>query len=224
MNSAVIEKIRKLLRLAKSPNPHEAAAAIAMAFEIARKHQVDMESIDLNDDEEIERFLMSVGASLSFERKLILNLVKRFFRVEVIVCRPNVAFIGRQTDVMIARYAHDFLLTSCRSGIAAFKAEIRRKLSPTRRKNYIQGWVYGVADKLETTGKKMALENSRYAIVQVKDDPRVMQAASEWYPETKDLSIVRARRDKNAMIAGWIDGKKVDVNQPLTGPERLALN
>jgi len=222
MNTAVLDKIRKLLRLGKSSNANEAALALSRAFELARKHQIDLDSVNL-DDEEIERLLIKVGARVPFERLRILGLVKHFFRVEIVVCRPNVAFIGRQTDVMIARYAHDFLLRSLRAGVAAFKAESRLKLSETRRKSYIQGFIYGIADKLEATSQTLALENSRFALVATDADPRVQAAAAALYPGTVNMPIVKPRLDKNAMISGWCDGKQVDVRTPLSGPAAPTL-
>lgn len=146
MNEPILEKIRKLLRLGQSPNPNEAALALSRAFELARKHQIDLESVNL-DDEEIERYLLRIGARLQFERKLILNLVKRFFRVKIIACLPNVAFIGRQTDIAIAHYVHDYLLRALRAGVRDYQAEVRRKLSRTRAAEFYPG--VGLRRRLE---------------------------------------------------------------------------
>ena len=225
MNSAILDKIRKLLRLGQSSNPNEAASAIARAFELAHKYQVDLDGIDASDDEEIEHLLLRVGVRLPLERRRILNLVNTFFRVQIVICRPNVAFIGRKTDVLIAHYAHDFLLTSIRNGLAEYQRDNRRKLSKTRRVNYIQGWIYGVAQKLEGAAQAMAVEDSRYAIALVDADPRIQAVSSELYPNTFTRQIApSARRNLSAMMTGFMDGKQVDVHQPLNGPERLALN
>ena len=222
MNTAVLEKIRKLLRLGKSANPHEASLAIARAFELARKHAIDLETVNL-DDEAIERFLVRIGGRLTFERKRILSVINHFFRVEIVFSPPNVAFIGRQTDIMIAQYVHDFLLRTLRDHLRNYKKTVRRKLSLGRRKNFIQGWVYGVAFALTTAAEQMAVEDSRFALVAVEDDPRVKAARAEFYPETYDIKSKPVREDRNSMSDGWCAGKRVDIRQPLAGPARAAL-
>ncbi len=215
MNEPILEKIRKLLRLGQSSNPNEAALALSRAFELARKHAIDPETVNV-DDEEIERLLLRIGARLSFERKLILNVVKRFFRVEIIACRPNVAFIGRRTDIALAHYVHDFLVRALRDSLRAFKGQMRRK-------SFIQGWIYGVAFKLKETSEQMAVEDSRFALVKLDEDPRVRAAADAFYPVTETAKIDLKRKNPSAMMEGWVTGKKVDIRKPLEGPSRPAL-
>lgn len=223
--SAIVDKIKKLLRHgAKNSNPHEASAAIALAFELARKFAVDLDSIDLDDEEEIERLLIRIGARCSFERKLVLGIVQRFFRVHLVLCPPNVAFIGRSTDVMIAHYAHDFLLSALRAGLKGFQSGQKRKLSKTRRQGYVQGWIYGVANKLNDAETKLVIEDSKMAIVPVARDPRIQAASDTYYPNTKSVPMAKARKDKNAMGEGFADGNKVNVRTPISGPSPMAIS
>jgi hypothetical protein len=220
----ILDKIKKLLRLGKSANQHEAAAALARAFELARKHQVDLNNVDLEDDEAIERLLIRHGARLSFERLRILGLIKHFFRVDIVISTPNAALIGRSTDLAIAHYVHDFLLTSLRAGLKQFQKEARRKLSRTRRENYIQGWIYGVSQKLNEAQTALAVEDSRYALATTDNDPRIKAAKTEMYPTTqirKPREVCRKNND--ALLSGFRQGESVNIRQPLQGPEPLAL-
>ena len=50
----VIEKIKKLLRLARSSNPHEAQLALQRAMALAREHDVAVEG--LNPDEQAKQY------------------------------------------------------------------------------------------------------------------------------------------------------------------------
>lgn len=221
---SILDKIRKLLRLSNSSNPHEAANALARAFEMARKHQIDLNTIDLADDEIIDRILIRHGARLTFERQRILGLIKHFFRVDVIICSPNTALVGRATDLAIAHYVHDFLLTSLRAGLRQFQRKVGRKLSRTRRESYIQGWIYGVAQKLDATQTKMALEDSRFALVTTDSDPRVAAEVARMYPNTETRKPQKVtRRNHNALTEGLHKGRSVNINQPLQQPEPLAL-
>lgn len=47
-----LDKIKKLLRLANSSNPHEAAAAMRQARALMEKHQLDQTDVDIADIEE----------------------------------------------------------------------------------------------------------------------------------------------------------------------------
>lgn len=220
----ILSKIKKLLRLGKSTNNHEAASAIARAFELAQKHRINLNEIDIEDDEPIERILIRHGARLSFERQRILGLVKHFFRVDIIVCPPNAALIGRETDLAIAHYVHDFLLTSIRTGLRQFQQRVARKLSRTRRENYIHGWIYGVSQKLDSAQAQLMVEDSRFTLVTTDQDPRIQATTAKFYPETQPRKPrAMARRDHNALASGFREGKSINIHQPLQGPKPLAL-
>ena len=46
-----VDKIKKLLRLAESDNPHEAALAMANATKLMTKHDIEMSTINMDDDD-----------------------------------------------------------------------------------------------------------------------------------------------------------------------------
>ena len=50
----ILEKLRKLLRLARSSNPHEAALAMAKAMALAAEHRIALDQV--NPDHETPRF------------------------------------------------------------------------------------------------------------------------------------------------------------------------
>lgn len=50
----VIDKVRRLLRLAESANEHEAAAAAARAQELMTRHRIELAALDVAGDEEVE--------------------------------------------------------------------------------------------------------------------------------------------------------------------------
>ena len=222
--SAIIEKIRKLLRKgAGNGNANEAQVAIAMAFELARKHSVDLDSIDLSDDEAIERLLIRIGSRCSTERKLILGVLKTFFRVHVVLTFPDVALIGRVTDVAIAHYAHDFLLNSLRLALREFQNNHSRKLSKTKKQSFAQGWIYGVCQQLRACEQQLVVEDSRMALVPTSQDPRIMAASASYYPDTMIVPAPQIRKNREALTEGFLKGEKVNVRTPLAGPEPKAL-
>jgi len=46
-----INKIRKLMRLAESANPHEAALALKRATDLMTKHDIDVSTVDMSEEE-----------------------------------------------------------------------------------------------------------------------------------------------------------------------------
>ena len=124
MNDAVIERIKKLLRLGRSPNQHEAELAMQRAFELAEKYRIEVESLDPDDREAAvvhEWFL--AGARMSFLKKRALSIVQSFFHVDVCTSLPRVVFVGRSTDITIAHYVWEFLVTAGTRCLRAYEAE-----------------------------------------------------------------------------------------------------
>lgn len=167
MNSEVLDKIKKLLRLGQSSNPHEAALAIERAFEIASRHNIELASIDLDEEERrIVHEYHRVGCRLSLDRKLILGIVLNYFNVGVVMChaRESVCFIGRPSDIEIAKYVFEFLVGACRDGLRRYQREQSRKLSRSKRENYIAGYVYGVRSQLREAKQQLQIEESKTAL------------------------------------------------------------
>lgn len=113
--SDYIDKIKKLLRLSKSSNQHEAELALIRALEIADRYQVDIESIAMDDN--IRKLIhdrIRVGARITQERRLAHAIVDRFFNVTSIMAHPDMLLIGTATDIEIAKYVVEFLVGTCR--------------------------------------------------------------------------------------------------------------
>ena len=92
----ITERIKKLLRLAadKRGNAHEAERAMAMAFELAEKHRIDVEGLDL--DEESARLIHErwhLGMKFDRLRRGIFSLLQTYFHVTVCVSRPEMIVI-----------------------------------------------------------------------------------------------------------------------------------
>ena len=63
----ILEKIKKLLRLARSANQHEAQLALARALELARAHDVAVDS--LNADEQAKEKTITHGDTEARQRR-----------------------------------------------------------------------------------------------------------------------------------------------------------
>lgn len=222
----VLEKIKKLLRLGQSSNLHEAKLALQRAFDLANKHDVEIESLDL--DEETSRLVheyIQTGWRVSFLQKLVLNIVVNFFNVEVCLCAPRVLFVGLAHDVVIARYVFDFLVWAIKKETAAFaidEKKARRVVNGAKRHNFIQGFIYGVASKLNEA-KTHALEDQKWALVLSERKKAREDYLGELVPNTRTRQIKGPRENKTALMRGWERGRETNINRPLEGAQRGTL-
>ena len=221
----IIEKVRKLLRLAQSANPHEAGLALERAMRLAARHKIDVAGLDL--DPEIERIIhqrFPVGQRLSYIAKLTLNVVVAFFHVEVVVAKPDAVFVGTATDVAIAHYVHGFLSGACRRALDEFEKSKRRKPSLSRRQNFIAGWIYGVRYQLGEARQAVELEDSKFALAVAEQSRRREEYASSLFPKTRDLAKRKVRRNQSTVMAGFAAGRETTIRTPLNpAPEVLRL-
>jgi hypothetical protein len=92
----IAEKIKKLLRLSKSPHPGEAELALQRAFEIAAKYQIDIDSLDL--DEELSKVISDatrVGYRISLTKRLAWQIINSFFNVQAVLRYPDMLLVYR---------------------------------------------------------------------------------------------------------------------------------
>ena len=122
MNENILEKIKKLLRLARSANPHEANLAMQNAMKLAAEHQIAVEGINPDEQQAAITDQTSRGfIQLTYDRHFAALIVQRFFNVSVVI-RPKIivvdgwpkggkalAFVGKQVDIDIALYVYVFL-------------------------------------------------------------------------------------------------------------------
>lgn len=226
----VMEKIKKLLRLAADQrgNPHEAERALALAFELAEKHRVDVTSLDL--DEEVAKIVFEhihIGQRLDTLRKGILGLLQTYFHVTVCVQGARLLVIGKPEDILFATYVHDFLLRAGRACLATFTADekrARRRMTPLKRAGYLQGFVYGLSSQLNRARTALALDDERTALVLAEEGARKAKLAA-MVPDRAVVKSQSKKLNKSALEQGWIDGRKTQINQPLAGAaaEKLCL-
>ena len=221
-NSEVMEKLKKLLRLGQSSNPNEAALAMEKAFELASRHNIDMESVDLDD--ETRRILhqaFGIGQRFSLIRKLTIAILERFFNVSVVMDRPNWLFVGTATDIEIAIYVHGFLVGACSRSLRAYQAEQPRKLSPTKRNSFIAGFMYGITNKLRDRQEQMAIDETKTAVALRAKENREGYIADNFKIES--FSIERGKRNQTALMSGFIAGKETEISKAVNGTKAAPL-
>jgi hypothetical protein len=219
----IVEKIKALLRLSRSANRHEAELALQRAFALARKHQIDVTALDPDEQREgIGHEYFPHGRRTNFLQSRCLNLVCRFFHVEVCISVPRILFVGTPTDVTIAHYVYGFLCQQGRRGLREFEAgekKARRKMSQAKRENYVQGFAYGIAEQLREGEVALPLDERRIAIV-AADQAARRRRLDELVPNTRAIKREVSGRRQTALVSGWIQGQQTKITQPLNGTGR----
>lgn len=149
----VLGKIKKLLALSNSENPHEAEAATIKANDLMAKHQLSSLP-DLSEDSEDEYFLKRVlsAGRLNSKIQAIADIVETFFVASVFHqdqegCHLEV--LGSKEQVEIADYVAKFLSTEFETLYK--KAKRDHGLSGARAKNnFFLGIAKGYLNKHQT--------------------------------------------------------------------------
>lgn len=112
---AKVDKIRKLLTLGESENPHEAKVAMAQAHALMRKYGLD----DIDAPELSDEIMGACRIGPSFNRipshhKTLAGILSGHFNVMAIWYsgdgRTRLEIVGTHGDLQIAEHVHDFLL------------------------------------------------------------------------------------------------------------------
>ncbi len=220
-----LEKIKKCLRLAKSSNEHEAAAALRQARKM-------MESLQLTDSDvlasEASEARAKAGAArkpVAWEARLV-KVVADVLGCDVLFCGPSWndsyfhgvrsghwTFIGCGPSAQIAQHAFTVLQRRLKAARADYITGSLSRCGPASKRrradDYCNGWVYAVRSKVEPLSIS---ERDRSAIT----------AYSERYQTGSLKTLDRSagsRRVSSDLVKGLAEGRKVDLRQPIQGAQ-----
>lgn len=226
-----IDRATKLLRLAESDNPHEAALAAQRAQEILTRYEIDRTSINLGGtseqhtpDEEIENF-MNKGAPLDAGlariarwKGMLASAIAKANQARVYIAGNAIGIVGRASDVEKVRYLYAMLVAETdrltdRDG---------KGCGVNWRNQYRLGVVDAVREKLAATHAKVAAEmraeNNGHALVRVNQAIAKLAendlAVDAWMKANMRLRTSRAsgRYNPNARAAGREAGKAINIS------------
>jgi hypothetical protein len=220
-----LDKIKKLLRLSKSSNSHEAELALARAMELALKHGVDL--ADLANDAEVGGVVhrwFPMKARLAREWKLALGIAANHFEVDPCIDRRRrqVVFVGREDAVTVADYIVTFLVRESRRLCASYaigEKVARRKITTGKRAAFITGFFVAVGSRLRDGRFDLMREDERYAIVLKSEADKRAAEMARVMGKTKNVEIKAPKRSA-ATLAGWSAGQTTNLNRPLNGDAR----
>jgi len=149
-----IKRIEKCLRLSKSSNPHEAAAALRQAQALMSQYGVELADVEAAA---VGEAIVKSGAMMNppaWERFLAIQMAECFACTVVFRARwdrGEFVFFGMGANARIAAYAHQVLLRQIRLARVQYIATKLRRCKPARKRaradDFCEGWIIAAAEK-----------------------------------------------------------------------------
>jgi hypothetical protein len=208
-------KIRKLMALADSTNPHEAEAAMARAQYLMAKHQLS----SLSRDGQRQFLTVFAGRpALRHPRHSyhLANLLTEFYFVQgiwvpaFVVEKNKIGRVfeisGTRTHVQMAGYVHDFISRYIDAQWRSYNQT--RRLTAHRRTDFAVGVIEGFRNKLtsQLDAQRSLLDPQLPMHV---NDPQLAAHMRHVYPHTRNISRKPSRQDAEVVADGVRIGRKM---------------
>ena len=219
---ALLLRIRKLLALAQSPNPHEAERAMRKAHDLIARYNVDLLQQD-TQRQFVSVFLGRPGLRHSREEHRLADLLQEYYFVRSIWASAYVLEKGRMgrvleisgtvENVRVAHYIYDFV----RRHLAAEWEQYRQNSSVIHgdRSFFAVGLLTGFAEKLraQRAQRTPAPPASESRAVVKLQDPQLNAYFAERFPRTvRGRSNYRAP-DSQAFEEGRSRGRVLVIHR-----------
>lgn len=211
-NKEMLQKVMKLLRLAGSPNKHEAELAMQRAHELMHKYDIKQEDIDGTKGKAFEDEVVPLGGSIFQEYWCVAKLCQEFFNVQFFCDHlpgreKGMRFIGKKHHVEISLYVFAFLAYTFRE----IHREENRIERVQDRNSFMMGLYQGLKSKLTESNKKIEQE---YGIVVVENTELKKYVADKW--KLKDVKTGSSRGDADSYSRGQHRGKNININEGIS--------
>jgi hypothetical protein len=249
INTEVVEKIRKLLRLATSNTPAEAELAMSKAKQFAIENDIDLAMVDAwNETEKDEPFtksedVISLGRRKSVTVKFVCWIVQNHFNVRVVYSGgryggTTLTLIGKKSDIEISTYVWNYLNQTFMECWHKYQKDKNAPCSD--RASFFYGMYKGLDEKLANSrketednrfaevGRVLGADEQRraenkYALVCTKKSEKLEEALYEFFPKLrKASSSSNWSHSENAFTSGRAVGSSLSINRAIGG--QLCLN
>lgn len=221
-NEKVLEKLKKLLALAKSDNPHEAALALQRAQKLMLAYNITQDDLALSDiDESISGYWAAGSVNPPRYMLGLLGIIQDAFGVKSIIhsgFKPSVGFYGNKDRVELASYTWEVLdrqLVSARKNyIRQQNKRIKNTTKTSRGDKFAEGWVLAVSSEVHLFA--MSREEQELAKLWL----------SQKYPDTETTTGRKTGKSRDSDMSrhlGYKEGKNVRLHQPVNGQEQQKL-
>ncbi|MCE7520345.1 DUF2786 domain-containing protein [Halomonas titanicae] len=228
MDSKALDKIKKCLRLAKSSNANEAAAALRQAQKLMAIHGVTTDDVAMSD---VGSHTAKTGAGKTPPAYVTMlgSMVASAFGAETVYQQVhdgvrwtlNIEFYGLNGAAEVAGYAFEVLGRQLKRDRTAYLATLNKRLkraTKVRRGDlYASAWVDEVSRQVLPHKRSEAEENTieAYKTKRWEEPLETIQA--------RDNTKGMRSHDHGAIHQGYQDGKKVSFHQGVNGSRHAQI-
>jgi len=228
--SDILEKIRKLLRLAdtsRGATENEAKVALAKAQELMTRHNIDSALLRKERGESggasftVDKGNLDLPKTLNPADLMILSLLQAHFNVKTILMSGGrgtaVDIIGAPADIDFAIYAFNFL----RQTFFRCWNEFKRTHANPDKASYYRGLRDGLNAELKAA-KQRAEESyasdqrQTYGLVVVDQEAAITRYVTDHYGKLRNRPQRRRNLHSGSYAAGETKGRTIQINRPLT--------
>lgn len=224
----VLDKIKKLLRMKRGGTPDEVATALAMAEELARKHDIDLAGVDPDAEpaQRLGHIDAMTSARIQWECKYAGLICEDFFNVNLLLrSKPRsrgwrfasdymVTFIGLDRDIQVALYVYHYLVSHFRRCWNTGRGRCRN------RQAFLYGMYHGICSKLHEQ-RKLHINEAALIFIGRQVALRKEYMRSN-FGETESESTTPDGDADAAKYAGYIAGRATEIRSGI-GSSRLLL-
>lgn len=213
MDKKLIEKLKKLLALSKSPNPHEAALALEKAQQFMADNGFCQDDIDLLDiGEALTDSVLSSASTPPEYMGWLLTAITLAMGCKALYGRKQVVFVGSAVRCEIAAYMYDVLARQLRKQRRDFIRSLSKRTLPKNRTAkadaFCEGWIMGVNSRIQA----MKLSSREKALIEKFKEKN--------YPSNSEQKLRQSKRcsgQSDASNAGWRAGRQAKLDHGVSG-------
>lgn len=212
----LVRKAKKILALTKSPNRHEAEAAMGKLTELMTAHQLTVQDLQAAEASPYDHQVKREGKRLPVELKFITLLLDGYFFVRIVFSTDTEGYkrihiLGRPHHAEVAIHVYEFLKATYRR----LWDESRKAYGwdVTSRRSFYKGLTAGIHERLKAERRRV---EQTMALV-VVEDPRLEEHVEEAFPKAKSVDYGRdTRKDVTAYRVGVYQGGRVNITQGIS--------
>lgn len=220
--SAALRRIKACLRLAASPNPHEAAAALRQARKLMDEHGLTESDAVASDVGNADAPTGMRGGRPPASFLWLANVVAGGFRCHSVLIRYPAAgttivrFFGRDSDSEIAAYALIVLNRQLTADRRKHTKRVRKRAVKAQRgESFALGWVSAIEELFPA--EKLADEHLAAIDTAIRSRVGVLQSSEQ-------KAGGKSRHRSSDIGAGWAAGKQAKLHRGVKGRAGRALS
>jgi hypothetical protein len=239
----IVERIKKLLALSSSQNPHEAALAAAKAQELLFRHNLSLSMVEAALEGGSSAYVsdrFDSGGWMHWRLRLLSAVARNNF------CRGvsyqgtrDVGIVGEPHNVTVVKHLYAFLVREVlRLADLGVKEQhgLDEEESRAWKRSFYLGAVRTIAQRLATQRQRDISADPQAAALVVRKDQELDEAYREHFPTAQsneddeegapapvrqDRGPSRPRRT-DGYRAGVLAGRTIPLNLPIEAPRRTA--